>query len=87
VALCAIGKSSEILKLTNDKFKATCFGNVFWYMNNDRDIQSFGFSDVEKINLSPHDLLEGEHRLSWNISGNTGGYRSGNNKNLTGDEF
>jgi len=56
-------------------------------MNNARDVQSFGFADTEKINLTPHDTLDGDLRLSWNIGGSTGGARLGSLQNLSGNDY
>jgi hypothetical protein len=53
LALVAMGRTHKVLQLTRDN-ECTQENGVYWYY---RKNHSFGFSDVDKINLGSADLL------------------------------
>eukprot|EP00483_Globobulimina_turgida_P011729 UN11751 len=97
IILGAFGPSSVLHTITNSKTKAVIPYNVknkglykvYWYHNTKDGMQSFGFSSVSKINCGNADTeKENEnHRLSWHVRGNYGGYRLGTTMGLSNDEY
>ena len=56
---------------------------VYWYLHSSK---SFGFSGRPDIKQAPGDIAStmGHSRLSWNLDNELGGYRAGNDTNLSG---
>jgi len=78
LVLCAIDDANNALEPTISTIDAKKSKNdVCWYC---KDGYAFGFSAESNINLALPDVLPGQKRLSWRLTG-AGGFRLGEEKN------
>ncbi len=77
LALAAMGRRKFVLKETFENHCNRENGVYFYHWK----AHSFGFSDLESINLGSADLSPGTRKVSWHLTGR-GGYRVGELRNL-----
>ena len=79
IKLGAFGARSTVLRQTYTNSPNENNG-VYWYFTNGK---SFGFAGSSSISQSSADTLSGSHRLSWHLTGGSGGYRAGDTTSLS----
>ena len=80
ILLMACGNCYNIMTNTS-RTVPRLVNDVWWYYTQG---SSFGFAPAWQITQNPTDttLIGGENRLSWTLTGSSGGYRVGTNTNL-----